>query len=29
MPPEWRMKREMLSKAWITNLKELPIARIC
>lgn len=27
--PEWRMKREMLSKAWTTNWKELPIARIC
>lgn len=27
--PEWRMKREMLSKAWTTNWKDIPLARIC
>lgn len=27
--PEWRMKRQMLSKAWTTNWKEIPVARVC
>ncbi len=26
--PKWRMKRDMLSKAWTTNWKEIPVARI-
>ena len=25
--PDWKMKREMLSKAWTTNWKELPVAK--
>uniref|UniRef100_UPI00289A658E DUF4113 domain-containing protein n=1 Tax=Mixta calida TaxID=665913 RepID=UPI00289A658E len=27
--PDWKMKREMLSKAWTTNWKELPVAKVC
>lgn len=27
--PEWRMKRDMLSKAWTTNWKEIPVAKVC
>lgn len=26
--PDWKMKREMLSKAWTTNWKELPVAKL-
>ena len=26
--PGWKMKREMLSKAWTTNWKELPAAKL-
>lgn len=27
--PEWRMKREMLSHAWTTNWKQIPVAKVC
>jgi DNA polymerase V len=27
--PKWWMKRDMLSKAWTTNWKEIPVVRIC
>ena len=27
--PEWRMKREMLSQAWTTNWKQVPVAKVC
>ena len=27
--PEWKMKREMLSKEWTTNWKEVPVAKVC
>lgn len=26
---DWKMKREMLSPAWTTNWKDIPVARIC
>lgn len=26
--PEWKMKRDMLSNAWTTNWKEIPVAKI-
>lgn len=26
--PDWKMKQEMLSKAWTTNWRELPVAKI-